>query len=178
VEYRSYFETELGTGAVIASEQGIRRVELPSAGACGSTIRSGLDKASPLTERVAEMLKLYFKGQPQFFNEIPVDLGGLSDFRARILTLIRAIPHGEVKSYGEVAIMAGAPGAARAVGGALAANPAPIIIPCHRVVGGNGNLTGFTAPGGLHLKKIILQMEHIEFTGEVVCMKGRKLLTR
>ena len=173
MEYLSVFETQWGTGIVAASEKGICRVELPCPDGFGppAQFAPDLQTASPLTEQVAEMLKLYFKGEPQLFDAIPVDLGKMSDFRTRVLLLIRAIPLGAVKSYGEVAVMAGMPRAARAIGGALAANPVPIIIPCHRVVGSTGKLTGFSAPGGLYLKKIILLMEHIEFAGDTVHMK-------
>lgn len=173
MEYVSVFETELGPGIVTASEKGICKVDLPCPGVCRSQAQPVPDagNASPLTEQAAEMLKLHFKGEPQPFDSIPVDLSSMSDFKTRVLLLIRAIPHGEVKSYGQVAAMAGMPRAFRAIGGALAANPVPIIIPCHRVVGSNGNLTGYSAPGGLHLKKIILLMEHIEFAGDTVHMK-------
>ncbi|OGR29894.1 MAG: hypothetical protein A2X83_09110 [Desulfuromonadales bacterium GWD2_54_10] len=67
--------------------------------------------------------------------------------------------------------MAGAPRAARAIGGALAANPVPVIIPCHRIVAGSGKLTGYSAPGGIKMKEILLRMERVEFKGEVVCKK-------
>ena len=105
-----------------------------------------------------------------------MDLCEVTPFRARILTLIRAIEQGEVISYGEVAAMAGAPRAARAIGGAMAANPVPIIIPCHRIVAGNGSLTGFSAAGGISVKNKLLRMEGIEFTGDTTC-KMQRLLT-
>jgi methylated-DNA-[protein]-cysteine S-methyltransferase len=113
------------------------------------------------------MLKLYFKGEPQRFDDLPVDLSGVATFRARILELIRSIPRGETKSYGEVAALAGVPRAARAIGGAMAANPLPIIIPCHRVVAADGKLTGYSAPGGLTTKKYLLEAEGVEFKEEL-----------
>jgi methylated-DNA-[protein]-cysteine S-methyltransferase len=151
----------MGIGAVVASEKGICRVLLPGA----AEAVSGRVK-SALTARVAEMLTSYYKGVQQDFDDIPVDLGALTEFRARILLLVRKIPFGEIKTYGEVAAMASVPRAARAIGGALASNPVPIVIPCHRVVAADGKLTGFTAPGGLSVKKILLQMEGVEFKGE------------
>ncbi|MBI2353634.1 MAG: methylated-DNA--[protein]-cysteine S-methyltransferase [Deltaproteobacteria bacterium] len=174
MEFVSLFETELGIGAVVASERGIRSVVLPG---CDEVCPGGQPAAplgvpSPLTERVARMLESYFKGERQDFEAIPVDLDELTAFRARILLLIRAIPFGEVRSYGEVAALAGAPRAVRAVGGAMASNPAPIVIPCHRVVAANGGLTGFTAPGGLPVKKLLLHMEGVEFKGERVRLKN------
>jgi methylated-DNA-[protein]-cysteine S-methyltransferase len=171
MEYVSLFETEIGTGAVVASEQGIRRVFLPQEISSGAFVYAGQDRmtSSALTDRASRMLMKYFKGEPQPFEVLPVEIHLSGGFRVQVLGLIRSIPFGTVKSYGEVAILAGSPGAARAVGGALAANPIPIIIPCHRVVAGNGRLTGFSAPGGVKLKKNLLQMEGVEFKGELIC---------
>lgn len=173
MEYVSLFETALGVGAVVASEQGVSRVYVPHDGIADALVRDGLDKmpTSELTERVAQMLMQYFKGERQPFESIPVDINMSGAFRRQILELIRSIPFGMVKSYGEVAGQAGSPGAARAVGGAMASNPVPIIIPCHRVIAANGRLTGYTAPGGLKIKKILLQMEGVEFKGELVCQE-------
>jgi methylated-DNA-[protein]-cysteine S-methyltransferase len=173
MEYVSIFETELGMGAVVASELGIRRVFLPQENATGAFIYAGLDRmtSSALTERVSGMLIKYFKGEQQLFELLPVDITLNGTFRRQVLELIRSIPFGAVRSYGEVAQLAGSPGAARAVGGAMAANPVPIVIPCHRVIATSGRLTGFSAPGGLKLKKILLQMEGVEFKGELICQE-------
>lgn len=174
MEYVSMFDTRLGVGAVIASEKGICRVLLPDYGEARlrERIAPSSGASSPFTVLAAGMLASYFKGEQQSFDDVPVDLTGLSAFRARILLLIRSIPYGEVRSYGEVAAMAAIPRAARAIGGAMAANPVPVIIPCHRVVAANGELTGYTAPGGVPVKKILLLMERVEFKGEVVCLKN------
>lgn len=173
MEYASLFETGFGRGVVIASARGVCAVVLPDSDGVSPAEQAALSGAatSPLTERVAGMLESYFKGECQDFADIPVDLRRLSPFRARILSLVREIPCGEVRSYGEVAAIAGVPRAARAVGGAMASNPVPIIIPCHRVIAANGNLTGFTAPGGMAVKKILLQMEGVEFKGGQVRRK-------
>lgn len=170
--YQSTFETELGRVRVYATERGICKIDLPAAHSeSASVLLTDDDPSSPLTEQVAIMINLYFSGRRQPFETVPVDLTGLTLFRTRILTLIREIPYGETRSYGEVSIMAGTPGAARAVGGAMAANPVPVIIPCHRIVAADGRLTGFTAPGGLELKKNLLQAEGIDFKGEHVLQK-------
>lgn len=172
MEYMSLYETELGIGAVMASGVGVSSVRLPSASSDLFIAQTRLSTrgSSLLTEQAALMLKSYFKGEPQAFDTIPVDLSRMTEFRKRILLLIRAIPYGEVRSYCDVAAMAGVPRAARAIGGAMAANPVPIIIPCHRVVASNGRLTGYSAPGGLDVKKLLLKMELVEFKGEVVCL--------
>jgi methylated-DNA-[protein]-cysteine S-methyltransferase len=167
----SLFETLLGTGAVVAGKHGIRRVYLPDDTVPHMLRLDGLDcnTSSELTERVSQMLMQYFKGERQQFDKLPVDLSLSGEFRRRVLDLIRGIPFGMVMSYGAVAQLAGSPGAARAIGGAMASNPMPVIIPCHRVIAGNGRLTGFSAPGGLKIKKYLLQMEGVEFKGELVC---------
>lgn len=78
-------------------------------------------------------------------------------FRAKVYEVVRKIPHGKTLSYSKVAAQSGSPGAARAVGAAMAANPLPLIIPCHRVVGSDGKLTGFR--GGLNIKEMLLELE-------------------
>ncbi len=172
MKYSSLFETQFGHGIVFASEKGVSVVTLPSPEANNvNSVRANISVSSEITEAAAKMLNGYFKGLPQNFAILPVDLDAVSPLRARILQLIRSIPFGQIRSYGDVAEMAGIRGGARAVGGAMASNPVPIIIPCHRVVGANGKLTGFTAPGGLKLKKKLLEMESIEFKGEVVRQK-------
>lgn len=161
--YGSLFTTEFGQGRVLATEQGVCRVELPGAG----VVFLGEECApSLLTDQAAKMLQAYFSGAAQPLEILPVDLTEMTPFRSRILTLIRSIPHGEVRSYGEVARMAGLKGAARAIGGVMASNPIPVIIPCHRIVAADGCLTGYTAPGGLYMKKRLLEIEGVEFKGE------------
>jgi len=114
------------------------------------------------------MLQRYFRGERVDFGDIPVVLDGLSPFRREVLNVIRNIPYGEICTYGRVARECGSPSAARAAGGALASNPIPIIIPCHRVVASDGRLTGYTAPGGVRTKRELLKMEGVEFDGVLV----------
>lgn len=166
----SLFETYLGQGAVQAGAGGVCRVHLPT-GDDSYQREFGEVPPSELTQRAAEMLKCYFKGEPQAFNDMAVDLSAVTPFRRRILELIRAIPFGEVWTYGQVAAMSGAPGAARAIGGAMASNPLPVIIPCHRVVAGDGRLTGYTAPGGIASKEYLLRLEDVEFIGQRIFLK-------
>ena len=121
--------------------------------------------ASMLTETAASALHRYYAGENVPFIDLPVDLGAMTPFRVAILTAVRLIPYGDVWSYARVAAACGSARAARAVGGALAANPVPVIIPCHRIVGTDGRLTGFSAAGGTATKKCLLEMEGVEFTG-------------
>jgi methylated-DNA-[protein]-cysteine S-methyltransferase len=102
-------------------------------------------------------LQAYFRGEDVAFDDWVLDARVGTPFQRRVWELTRGIPRGQTRSYGELARAAGSPGAARAVGQAMARNPWPIIVPCHRVVGGNGQLTGFG--GGLQLKQRLLEME-------------------
>lgn len=88
-----------------------------------------------------------------------VDLDALRPFQRRVLEATAAIPAGEVRTYGQVAALIGAPGAARAVGTALARNPVPIVVPCHRVVRANGDLGNYSGPGGPGSKARLLEFE-------------------
>lgn len=88
-----------------------------------------------------------------------VDLADLTPFQQRALRATAAIPRGEVRTYGEIAAAIGAPGAARAVGSALAGNPVPLIIPCHRVVRADGRLGNYSGPGGPGSKRRLLEWE-------------------
>jgi methylated-DNA-[protein]-cysteine S-methyltransferase len=109
-----------------------------------------------LLARAASELAAYFEGERVAFL-LPIDLQTATPFRRRVLGRVVQVPYGEVVSYGQVARSIGSPGAARAVGQAMAANPVPILVPCHRVIGSGGGLTGFG--GGLALKAALLALE-------------------
>lgn len=102
-------------------------------------------------------LERYFQGRPVSFLNIAVDLSPYPLFFARVLEFVRHIGYGQLWSYGQVAAAVGRPGAARAVGNALAANLVPLVIPCHRVIARDGSLGGFG--GGLPLKRRLLELE-------------------
>ncbi len=101
----------------------------------------------------------YFAGEAVDLSFISCDLTGFTPFQQQVLQEVRQIPRGQLLTYGEVARRVNRPQAARAVGGTMARNAIPLIIPCHRVVGSNGQLTGFSAPQGLLLKRHLLEME-------------------
>ena len=102
-----------------------------------------------------EQLDAYFAGKLTEFD-IPFDLRG-TEFQQRVWKALLTIPYGETGSYGEIAEQIGAPGSARAVGLANGHNPIAIVVPCHRVIGANGNLTGYG--GGLDRKRTLLELE-------------------
>jgi len=106
-------------------------------------------------DRVARQLDEYFAGRRREFD-VPVRVDG-SPFERRVWREVRAIPYGQTASYGEIARRIGRPGAARAVGLANARNPVCVVVPCHRVVGADGALTGYS--GGLERKRALLTLE-------------------
>jgi len=105
-------------------------------------------------------LRAYASGSPDDFLDLPVHPGdNLTAFRRRVLSCCRRIPLGATLSYGQLAAQAGAPGAGRAVGSCMAANRIPLVIPCHRVIGSGGSLRGYSGPGGLRMKRRLLEIE-------------------
>ena len=152
--------TNLGTGAVAVTSQGVCRVWLP--GDDLSDIDRSASGESELARKAAKQLEQYFQGCLQQFD-LSVDISSLTLFQQQVLRLTMEIPYGTVLTYGQLAKRVGSPKAARAVGGALAANPIPVIIPCHRVLASTGALTGFSGAGGVLMKKNLLTLEGVDF---------------
>jgi methylated-DNA-[protein]-cysteine S-methyltransferase len=123
---------------------------LPAGGDPAPEAPPGLDVAA-----LADKLRRYFDGEPVTFDE-PLDPAIGTGFQRQVWAITRSIPRGKTIAYGEIARQAGTR-AARAVGQAMAHNPWPVIVPCHRVVGSDGQLTGFG--GGLDMKRKMLEME-------------------
>ena len=121
-----------------------------------TSYRDGRD--NPALQAASNQLMEYFSRKRQAFD-LPLFLDDLTPFQRKVLLLTSQIPFGSVLSYGELAVQAGSPGAARAVGAAMAGNPIPIIIPCHRVVGSDRSLHGYAAPDGILTKATLLQLE-------------------
>ena len=141
-------DTPIGTLGLTASERGITSVRWSANGLA--------DDSSPLLDDAAAQLDAYFKGELTEFD-LPFDLHG-TEFQRQCWLALATIPYGQTVSYGEQARRLGlGPDAARAVGSANGQNPIPVILPCHRVIGANGSLTGFG--GGLHLKRFLLEHE-------------------
>ncbi len=159
------FQTGWGWGGVVVGREGIMQMILPEGreDLVRARIRSrypGLQEGEKGTEGVRKALKRYFSGKRVDFD-FPLDLSPYSDFQRRVWEVVRTIPYGEIKSYQWVAVRLGDPRGGRAVGGALAKNPVPVIIPCHRVVRKDGRLGGFSAPGGIELKRSMLELEGV-----------------
>lgn len=100
-------------------------------------------------------------GEQQSFSELPLDMKNLPKFHAKIYTALRQVPFGQVTTYGDLARAVDSPNSARAVGQAMARNPFPIIVPCHRVLASGGGLGGFSAYGGSGLKERLLAAEGV-----------------
>ena len=148
VFYYSYQVCDLG----IAEEDGaICRVFFNN----GKTPDGFKETETPLIKKTSQQLTEYFDGKRKTFN-LPLALRG-TDFQIKVWKALQNIPYGETRSYGEIAAITGNPKASRAVGMANNRNPIVIIIPCHRVIGHNGSLTGFG--GGLELKRQLLELE-------------------
>ena len=112
-------------------------------------------RETPFLKKAAKQLEEYFNGKRKTFD-LPLALNGTA-FRVKVWEALQTIPYGETRSYGEIAALINNPKASRAVGMANHFNPISIIVPCHRVVGHNGSLTGYA--GGLELKKNLLELE-------------------
>jgi len=108
--------------------------------------------------KLIQDIERFFKGEAVNFNP-KIDWAGYTPFQRRVLSVVQQIQYGKVSSYKEVAIKAGFPKAARAVGGVMRSNRTPLVIPCHRVIASDGSLGGFSS--GLQLKKILLKLENI-----------------
>ena len=153
--YYDFFETGLiGTLTLIADEQGLRHIDFPKE-KNPATILDHWEKNPGFLIAVKEQLQAYFKRDLQQFD-LPLAPVG-TPFQRKVWQALRTIPYGELASYKSIATMVGNPKAVRAVGGANAKNPIPIIIPCHRVIGGDGSLTGFG--GGLATKQHLIELE-------------------
>lgn len=114
------------------------------------------DAGHPLLRRTAQVLDRYFAGERVVFD-VPLDLNAGTGFQQAVWQALCLIEPGRTVSYGEVARAIGRPAAVRAVGAAVGANPVSVIVPCHRVMGANGSLTGYS--GGLHRKVALLALE-------------------
>ena len=164
----SIYESAAGFGAVLANDEGVVAHHLPYGVTSAAEARLLVAETHPLalaeshlTIRAAELLVRYFAGEQVRFD-LPMALN-CTAFQKEVYRVVAGIPYGTALSYAEVAAACGSPKGARAIGGAMAKNNLPIIIPCHRVVGTSGVLTGFTAPGGLASKRDLLLMEGAVF---------------
>jgi methylated-DNA-[protein]-cysteine S-methyltransferase len=163
------FETAMGFCAIGWSDAGVTGFQLPtkSGEAAERLMRRRAPNAEPGgrpddVAAVVESAKRYFAGETIDFSSVHVDLAGQDAFRARIYEALRRVAWGHTTTYGALASEVGAGReAARDVGEAMAKNPAPLIIPCHRVLAAGGKIGGFSAPGGSTTKMRMLELEGV-----------------
>jgi methylated-DNA-[protein]-cysteine S-methyltransferase len=160
-------DTPVGRLVAARTERGLARLAYEDFnGGLDAVLEALAERISPRIlegpaklDRVRRELDEYFAGRRTSFD-VPVDLSAVKGpFGRRILEACAAIPFGETASYREMAGRAGSPGAVRAAGNALGANPIPIVVPCHRVLRTGGGLGGYT--GGLHRKEDLLRLEGV-----------------
>jgi methylated-DNA-[protein]-cysteine S-methyltransferase len=148
-------ESPIGTLTVLATDRGVQHIELGPAVLGGGAVEACDDE-------VAIELDEYFRGRRRRFT-MPVDLSGVDAGFPRTVyeVLRREVCFGETVSYGELAEMAGRPGAARAVGNAMSRNPVPIVVPCHRVIAAGCRIGGYGS-SGVPTKRFLLALEGVE----------------
>lgn len=152
--FHTTMKSPVGPLLLAGEESGLRLVRFVSGRRSQSPERDWIENKAPFKE-VIRQLQAYFEGKLKEFDA-PLVLEG-TDFQLLVWRNLQKIPYGETISYGQLAKRIGKPEASRAVGLANGSNPIPIIIPCHRVIGSNGSLTGFG--GGLPVKKKLLALE-------------------
>jgi len=160
------FTTELGAVAVAWRGKVVTRISIGHSSEVAAIASLPSQDASPTNEppefvqELVQRLQSYAAGDTAVtFGDVPLDLAHLSPFQKKVVDRCRGIAAGMTRSYGELANLAGYPGAARAVGSVMSSNRFPIVIPCHRVVGSGGALGGFSAPQGISLKERMLVLE-------------------
>lgn len=173
------FETALGTCGLAWGERGLARIWLPEKSGDREPLRQRIAREQqalvetrppPEVRRALNALRAAVAGKPVALDALALDYGDATSFQRAIYDALKRTAPGETLSYGELAARAGRPGAARAVGQAMAKNPLPIVVPCHRVLGAGGAIGGFTSPGGTHTKAELLARE-----GVIVAPKRRAL---
>ncbi len=152
--YYCYLDTPIGELLLAGEDDALAMIGFPKGSMRRDPEPDWIFNEKPLAT-VRQQLTEYFAGTRREF-ELPVALSG-TEFQVSVLEALQQIPYGETVSYGEIARRIGRPKAVRAVGAANGRNPIPIVVPCHRVIGSSGDLTGFG--GGLDTKEALLRLE-------------------
>jgi methylated-DNA-[protein]-cysteine S-methyltransferase len=159
------FQVQPGWMGLVGSKKGLKRIYLP--GLKKQELEERIASEFPQSEEGADSWKQakkqfieYFSGERSQFD-LPLDMSEATPFQRKVYSVLSGVPFGEVCTYRWLAQKIGNPKALRAVGLANAMNRWPLVIPCHRVVGSDGSLTGFSAPGGLDLKAVLLKLEGV-----------------
>ena len=148
----------IGAIEVLATSAGLCQVNLLGHAPVQSTLNTIKPAESDLTRLALQQIMEYLAGQRRVFD-LPMDWSTCKPFQKRVLVRALDIPFGQVMTYGQLARELSSAAASRAVGGAMAHNPIPIVIPCHRVVASDGRLTGYSAAEGVRTKQWLLELE-------------------
>lgn len=166
------FDTPIGSCGIAWSEKGIAGLQLPEATAdlTRSRLRrrwTGAVESAPPAEvqRAVDRVLALLAGEAIDLGDVALDLDSAPDFHRKVYEVARTIPPGQTMTYGEIAKRLGAPHESREVGQALGRNPVAIIVPCHRVLGADGKMGGFSANGGVATKRRILEIEGASAVG-------------
>jgi methylated-DNA-[protein]-cysteine S-methyltransferase len=152
--YKAFYHSEIGIIEILGTEDGIISLDFTE-----NSKGEAVDTPDLLKECISE-LDEYFKGQRRVFT-VKLDIQG-TEFQKKVWRELLSIPYGASKTYREIAVSIGNPRAVRAVGNANHCNKIALLIPCHRVIGSNGDLTGYA--GGLWRKEWLLKLERTGFT--------------
>jgi methylated-DNA-[protein]-cysteine S-methyltransferase len=156
----------IGWLGLVAGREGLAAVvSHPSEEEVRGRIAEGYPVAAPgenpLLAEAQRQFEEYFRGERRDFD-LPLELPGIPPFSSAVLRQLVRVPYGATVTYGELAAAVGSPGAARAVGRAMATNPLPLVIPCHRVVGRGGKMTGYSGGEGIATKEWLLEHERLQ----------------
>jgi methylated-DNA-[protein]-cysteine S-methyltransferase len=151
----AHLDTPLGRLVLVARRDALVRICFPDDATAPPCTEPADRSATPVLRRTASQLAEYFAGARDDFD-LPLAPAGTA-FQQRVWSALRRVRYGTTTTYGSLAHVLGLPRAARAVGAANGANPLPVVVPCHRVIGSDGSLTGYA--GGLRLKRWLLERE-------------------
>ena len=153
---RCSLPSPLGPLLATATEQGLAGLFFDAQAHHPGAASVPENPAHPMLRAAAQALAAYFDGEPEPLRLVALDLHGTA-FQQAVWRALQSLARGATSSYGQIAAQAGSPAAVRAAGGAIGRNPVSILVPCHRVLGSDGSLTGYA--GGLHRKQALLQLE-------------------
>ena len=158
LQAQSRIDTPLGTMTAAATANGLAGLWFDGQAHHPGPLAVPVDPQHPHLQEAARAVQAYFNGATQPLLGLPLDLHGTA-FQQAVWRALIALPRGATSTYGQIASAAGSPAAVRAAGAAIGRNPVSVLVPCHRVLGRDGSLTGYA--GGLHRKTALLQTEGV-----------------
>ena len=163
---RARFSTLLGDCVITWGDAGLTGFSLPNDRTCAEA-EAVATEPPPWVREIIARVQRHLAGEPQDFSDVRYDFSGVPAFNQRVLRATLAIPPGHTATYGQIAAaIAEPPTASRGVGAALGANRWPLLIPCHRITGADGKMTGFSGPGGVATKVKLLALEGAQLLAE------------